>query len=205
MKSKQKGNLFIISAPSGTGKGTVINALLDKHKEDVFLSVSATTRSPREGEINGVHYHFKSKDEFESMIADNGFLEWAQFCDNYYGTPKKVVDEKLEKGINVLLEIEIQGAMKIMESDVDATFIFILPPSFDELRKRLEGRQTESEEVIEKRLETAKDELTYAEKYDYVVVNDIVENAVSNIESILNAEKCKTNKNLKLIEEVQKS
>ena len=202
--SKQKGTLFVISAPSGTGKGTVIRSLLDKHKEDVFLSVSATTRLPRDGEINGVHYHFKTKSEFEDMIANNGFLEWACFCDNYYGTPKETVNEKLEKGIDVLLEIEIQGAMKIMESNVDATFIFILPPSFDELRNRLIGRQTESADVIEKRLATAKDELAYAEKYDYVVVNDMVEDAVLNIESILNAEKLKTNKNLKLLEEVQK-
>ena len=204
MNSKRKGTLFVISAPSGTGKGTVIKALLDRHKDDVFLSVSATTRPPRDGEIDGVHYYFKEKDEFKKMISDNGFLEWACFCDNYYGTPKKVVDEKLNLGIDVLLEIEIQGAMKIMESYTEAVFIFILPPSFEELRNRLVNRNTESYDVIEKRLKTARDEFGYAEKYDYVVINDIVENAVSDIESILTAEKCRTNKNKKLLDEVQR-
>lgn len=194
----------MISAPSGTGKGTVIKALLDKHKDDVFLSVSATTRKPRDGEVDGVHYYFKGKQEFEKMISDNGFLEWACFCDNYYGTPKKVVDEKLNSGIDVLLEIEIQGAMKIMDSDTEAVFIFILPPSFEELRRRLVDRNTESDDVIEKRLKTAREEFGYAEKYDYIVVNDIVENAVSDIESILTAEKCRTNKNKKLLDEVQR-
>ena len=194
----------MISAPSGTGKGTIINELLDRHKDDVFLSVSATTRKPRDGEVDGIHYYFKEKDEFEKMISDNGFLEWACFCDNYYGTPKKIVDEKLDSGVNVLLEIEIQGAMKIMESDTDAVFIFILPPSFEELRRRLINRNTESIDVIEKRLETARDEFGYAEKYDYIVVNDIVEDAVSDVESILTAEKCRTNKNKNIIDEVQR-
>lgn len=204
MNSKRKGSLFVISAPSGTGKGTIINELLDRHKDDVFLSVSATTRKPRDGEVDGIHYYFKEKDEFEKMISDNGFLEWACFCDNYYGTPKKIVDEKLDSGVNVLLEIEIQGAMKIMESDTDAVFIFILPPSFEELRRRLINRNTESIDVIEKRLETARDEFGYAEKYDYIVVNDIVEDAVSDVESILTAEKCRTNKNKNIIDEVQR-
>ena len=204
MKINKRGTLFVISAPSGTGKGTVINALLVKHKDDVRLSVSATTRKPRDGEVDGIHYHFKTKAEFEEMIANDGFLEWASFCDNYYGTPKKFVDDNLQKGIDVLLEIEIQGAMKIMESGVDATFIFILPPSFEELRNRLIGRQTESIDVIEKRLETAKKELKYASKYDYIVVNDLVENAVYHIESILDAEKSKTYKNLNLLDEEQK-
>lgn len=200
MNNPAKGTLYVISGPSGTGKGTVIAEFLKKHGDDVFLSISATTRSPRNGEVDGEHYYFKTKEEFEKLISDDGFLEWASFCGNYYGTPKKYVDEALNSGKDVFLEIEIQGAMKIMEKDIGAKFIFILPPSVEELRRRLEGRKTESAEVIEKRMETAKKELPYAEKYDYAVVNDKVENAVFYIESILNAERCKN----KLIEEVQK-
>ncbi len=204
MTNNRKGTLFVISGPSGTGKGTVIKALLENHKDDVFLSISATTRSPRDGETDGVHYYFKTQDEFQSMIENNGLLEWACFCGNYYGTPKKSVDDMLENGIDVILEIEIQGAMKLKDNDVCAKYIFILPPSFEELKQRLIGRQTENPDVIEKRLETAKGELPYAEKYDYVVVNDDVEKAVYRIESIINAERCRVDKNKNLIEEVQK-
>lgn len=204
MRNNRKGTLFIISGPSGTGKGTVIKALLKNHNDDVFLSISATTRAPRDGEADGVHYYFKTQDEFKSMIDNDGLLEWACFCGNYYGTPKKTVDDMLESGIDVILEIEIQGAMKIKEKDIGAKYIFILPPSFEELRQRLIGRQTESADVINKRLETAKGELPYAEKYDYVVVNDDVEKAVYRIESIINAERCRVDKNKILIEEVQK-
>lgn len=204
MTNKRKGTLFVISGPSGTGKGTVIKALLKNHKDDVFLSISATTRLPRDGETDGVHYYFKTQDEFQAMIENNGLLEWACFCGNYYGTPKKSVDDMLENGVDVILEIEIQGAMKLKEKDVCAKYIFILPPSFEELKQRLIGRQTENAEVIEKRLETAKGELPYAQKYDYVVVNDDVEKAVYRIESIINAERCKVDKNKNLIEEVQK-
>ncbi len=204
MTNNRKGTLFVISGPSGTGKGTVIKALLENHNDDVFLSISATTRLPRDGETDGVHYYFKTQDEFQSMIENNGLLEWACFCGNYYGTPKKSVDDMLENGIDVILEIEIQGAMKLKEKDVCAKYIFILPPSFEELKQRLVGRQTENADVIEKRLETAKGELPYAQKYDYVVVNDDVEKAVCRIESIINAERCKVDKNKNLIEEVQK-
>jgi len=204
LTNNRKGTLFVISGPSGTGKGTVIKALLENHKDDVFLSISATTRLPRDGETDGTHYYFKTQDEFQSMIENNGLLEWACFCGNYYGTPKKSVDDMLETGIDVILEIEIQGAMKLKEKDVCAKYIFILPPSFEELKQRLIGRQTEPPDVIEKRLETAKGELPYAQKYDYVVVNDDVEKAVCRIESIINAERCRVDKNKNLIEEVQK-
>lgn len=204
LRNKRKGTLFIISGPSGTGKGTVIKELLKNHEKDVFLSISATTRAPRDGEADGIHYHFKTHDEFKTMIDNDGLLEWACFCGNYYGTPKKTVDDMLENGVDVILEIEIQGAMKIKEKDIGAKYIFILPPSFEELKQRLIGRQTESADVIEKRLETAKGELPYAEKYDYVVVNDDVEKAVGRIESIINAERCRVDKNKNLIEEVQK-
>ncbi len=204
MTNNRKGTLFVISGPSGTGKGTVIKALLENHKDDVFLSISATTRGPRDGEIDGTHYYFKTQDEFKSLIDNDGLLEWACFCGNYYGTPKKTVDDMLERGIDVILEIEIQGAMKIRDKNIGAKFIFILPPSFEELRQRIIGRQTESAEVIEKRMETAKGELPYAEKYDYVVMNDVIENAVCQIESIIYAERCRVDKNKNLIKEVQK-
>lgn len=199
MNNSRKGTLYVISGPSGTGKGTVIAEFLKKHEDDVFLSISATTRSPRNGEVDGRQYYFKTKEEFENLISEDGFLEWACFCGNYYGTPKKYVDDALNAGRDVFLEIEIQGAMKIMEKSIGAKFIFILPPSVAELRQRLEGRKTESADVIQKRMETAKKEIPYAEKYDYAVVNDNVEDAVFYIESILNAERCKN----KLIEEVQ--
>ena len=203
MSSKRKGTLFVVSGPSGTGKGTVIKRLLENHQNDVFLSVSATTRSPRNGEIDGTHYYFKSVNEFKNMIDNDGLLEWACFCGNYYGTPKKIVDDKLNSGIDVILEIEVQGAMKIKEKDLDARFIFILPPSFSELKARIVGRKTETDEVIEKRMVTAKEELLFAEKYDYVIMNDFVDNAVEQFESILNAERYKTDKNINLIKEVQ--
>lgn len=203
LNNKRKGTLFVVSGPSGTGKGTVIKRLLENHKSDVFLSVSATTRPPRNGEIDGAHYHFKSVDEFKSMIDNDGLLEWACFCGNYYGTPKAIVDDKLNSGIDVILEIEVQGAMKIKEKNLGAKFIFILPPSLSELKARIVGRNTETDDVIEKRMKTAKEELLFAEKYDYVIMNDVVDNAVEQFESILNAQRYKTDKNINIIKEVQ--
>lgn len=205
MNKNRQGTLFVISGASGTGKGTIIKELLENHKNDMFLSVSATTRSPRLGEVNGVHYFFKTEEEFKELVATDGLLEWACFCGNYYGTPRKTVEGMLSRGIDVILEIEIQGAMKIKEKDIGAKFIFILPPSFEELRRRLTERKTETGDVIEKRLNTARDELKYATEYDYVIVNDKVEDAVDCIENIINAEKCRVHKNLNLISEVQKS
>jgi len=203
LSNNRLGTLFVVSGPSGTGKGTVIKAFMEKHKDDVFLSVSATTRSPRNGEIDGVHYYFKSVDEFKDLIENDGLLEWACYCDNYYGTPKKTVNDMLQRGIDVILEIEIQGAMKIMEKNIGAKFIFILPPSFEELKKRIIGRKTETEDVIEKRMETAKVELSFADKYDFVVMNDVVEKAVEQFNIIINAERCRVDKNINLIREVQ--
>lgn len=181
---KTKGKLFVISGPSGTGKGTVLAKLFEKRK-DLWLSVSATSRAPRDGEENGVNYFFLSKDEFEKEIEENAFLEHACFCGNYYGTPKKYVEEKTENGINVILEIEVNGAMQIKKSCADAVLVFILPPSEAELENRLRGRATESDEVIKQRLETAKWEMSMADKYDYKIVNDSVENAVCEIEKII--------------------
>ena len=183
-----KGKLFIISGSSGVGKGTVIKELL-KHAGNLSLSVSSTTRKPREGEVHGKNYYFLSKDEFENAIKNDEFLEWAEFSSNKYGTSKKTVEEQLDKGQNVLLEIEVQGAMQVKKKIPEAVLIFILPPSRDELEKRLRGRGTESEEAISKRLNTIEFEMKESENYDYKVVNDTVERAVGEILSIY--ESCK--------------
>ncbi len=188
---KNSGLLVILSGPSGCGKGTVIKELL-RRNPNVFLSVSATTRLPREGEQDGIHYHFITKDRFESLIAEEGMLEYASYCDNYYGTPKAAVEEKLCAGKDVILEIEVQGALQVMNKRPDAVSIFILPPSAKELEHRLVGRNTEDRDTIDKRLAKAWDEITYASRYDYAVVNDDLMEAVQEIEAVLMAEKCKS-------------
>lgn len=171
MQDQKKGTLFVFSGPSGVGKGTLNSKLFAEFGEQMAFSVSATTRGPREGEIDGTHYFFISKQEFENRIANNDFLEYAQFAGNCYGTPKSYVMSLLEQGKNVLLEIEVQGAMQVMERMPECVSIFVLPPSFEELERRLRGRGTETEDKIVKRLETAKGELAYADKYRYQVVN----------------------------------
>ncbi len=186
-----KGVLFLVSGPSGAGKGTVLQSFLPKHP-DMFYSVSATTRAPRPGEIDGKNYFFMSQEAFKKLKDEGGFLESATFCGNSYGTPRKAVMEKLEKGIDVLLEIEVQGALQVMESYPEGVFIFIAPPSMEELRSRLIGRKTEEASVIEKRLTRAEDEMKLAEKYTYVVVNDVAERAAEDLEAILIAEKLRT-------------
>lgn len=185
-----KGILMVVSGPSGCGKGTVLAEILKSDK--IFYSVSATTRSPRPGETDGVNYYFLTKEKFEEMIAGSEMLEYASFCGNYYGTPRKPVEDMLEKGCHVILEIEVQGAMKIKEKCPDAVFIFILPPSLKELRRRLEKRGTESEEVIEKRLGEAAGEISQAYKYDYAVINGELSEAVDDLRSIIRAEELKT-------------
>ncbi len=186
-----KGVLFLVSGPSGAGKGTVLKRFLPKHP-DMFYSISATTRKPRPGEEDGVHYFFLSDEEFQKLREEGGFLESATFCGNSYGTPRAAVMEKLEKGIDVLLEIEVQGAQQVMESYPEGIFIFIAPPSMDELRARLIGRQTEEEDVVERRLTRAKEEMELANKYTYIVVNDIAERAAADLDAILIAEKLRT-------------
>lgn len=171
MQDQKRGTLFVFSGPSGVGKGTLNAKLFAEFGNQIAFSVSATTRAPREGEIDGKHYFFISKQDFENRIANNDFLEYAQFAGNCYGTPKSYVLSLLEKGKNVLLEIEVQGAMQVKERMPESVSVFILPPSFEELESRLRGRGTETEEKIQARLETAKRELEYASSYQYQIVN----------------------------------
>lgn len=195
------GLLVVVSGPSGCGKGTVLGQLL-KNDPNVFYSVSATTRSPREGEVDGVNYYFLSKQEFERKIAENGMLEYANYVGNYYGTPKQAVEEQCAAGHDVLLEIEVQGAIQVREKCPNAVFVFIAPPSMKELERRLVDRRTESEEVICSRLKAAETELQFASKYDYIVVNDTVEQAVSDLRAILRAEKCRSERMKNRLNEV---
>lgn len=195
-----KGTLFIVSGPSGCGKGTVLAEILKQ--DNVYYSVSATTRTPRPGEVNGVNYHFLSKDEFEKLIENGGMLEYANYCGNYYGTPKKPVEDMLAEGKNVILEIEVQGALKVMEKCPEAVSVFILPPSLKELRRRLHKRGTETEEVIEKRIGEAAGEIRKAINYDYVMINGELEIAVSDLLSIINSQKLKKENSEYLIDEV---
>ncbi|ERN53191.1 guanylate kinase [Alkalihalophilus marmarensis] len=187
---KEKGLLIVLSGPAGVGKGTVCGALR-KEETDIQYSVSATTRQPREGEVNGVNYFFKSRDQFEEMIKNDQLLEWAEYVGNYYGTPVDYVRQTLDNGQDIILEIEVQGALKVREKFPEGVFIFLMPPSLAELRARIVGRGTETEEVINKRMTVAREEIDMMKKYDYVVENDQVDLAVDRIKSIVIAEHCK--------------
>lgn len=196
---KNKGLLLVVSAPSGCGKGTILGEIL---KDDSFYySISATTRAPREGEQDGVNYHFITKEEFEQRIAQGGMLEYAQYCGNYYGTPKKEVEQMREAGRDVILEIEVEGAMKVRTLCPDAVFLFIAPPSVEELRRRLNKRGTEAAEVIKERVSQAARELSYADRYDYIIVNGELEKAIQDFRTVVRAEKLRT-KNGNKIDEV---
>ena len=198
-----KGRLIVFSAPSGCGKGTMLAEIL---KNEKFLcSVSATTRSPREGEIDGVNYHFLTREDFESRINAEQFLEHAEYCGNYYGTLMSEVDSYLDKGINVILEIEVQGAMKIREKRPEALFVFIAPPSVAELTRRLKKRGTETDEVIAERVSQAAGEIAAAEKYDYIIVNDALEDAVSDFFAVIRAEELKSENMGEILNEVLKN
>ena len=177
------GRLFVISGSSGVGKGTVINEFLRRHS-DFKLSISCTTRGKREGEEHGVNYFFLSQEEFRKCVDNNEFLEWAEFSGNCYGTKKEFVENCLSKGENLILEIDTKGALNVKKIMPEATLIFIAPPSVEELEARLRGRHTETEEAIQKRLASIKSEIENSKQYDYVVVNDTVENAVKKIEEI---------------------
>lgn len=202
MTKMNRGRLIVFSAPSGCGKGTMLAEITKNEK--FCCSVSATTRDPREGEIPNVSYYYITKEEFLKKVEENAFLEHAQYVDNFYGTYLSEVEPRLEKGINVILEIEVQGAMRVREARPDALLIFVLPPSIAELRRRLNKRGTEKQDVIEKRIAQAKEEIEYAPKYDYVIVNDALEDAVDDFFSIIRAEELKAAKSGELINEVKK-
>lgn len=195
--------MLVVSGPSGCGKGTVLKEVMKK--QDLYYSVSMTTREPREGEVNGVHYHFISKEQFEMMIAQNGVLEHAEYCGNYYGTPREAVEAMRNEGKDVVLEIEVVGAAQVRQNCPDAVFIFIAPPSMKELEHRLFGRGTEEIVVVQKRLEKAREELLYAPKYDYLVVNDSVEEAATNILQIIAAEQIRHRNKEEKVKEVLES
>ena len=189
----RKGVLLIISGPSGSGKGTIVERLVSDLGYSV--SVSATTRSPRPNEEEGIHYFFKSADSFKAMIDHEELLEHAQFCGNYYGTPIKYVESQLEEGKNIILEIEVQGAFQVKRKYEDAVLIFTMPPTLKELRRRLEFRGTEDKETIDRRIKRAEEELELLDKYDYIVINDTVDEAVKDIDCIVKAERMKCSRN----------
>ncbi len=196
MKLNDKGLLVVISGPSGVGKGTIRKALFEIPDNNFCYSVSMTTRKPREHEVDGQDYFFVTREEFERRIKENGFLEYAEFVGEYYGTPIDYIEKQMEAGKEVIVEIEVQGALQIQEKNLDAVFIFIVPPSKKALIERLKNRGTDSKEVIEKRVEKAEREYKLAYKYDYIVVNDEVYNAADRIYAIIRAEHAKTERSI---------
>ena len=182
-----KGILFVVSAPAGCGKDTILEQMFKK-TENVCYSVSATTRAPREGEVNGVHYHFMTREQFVEMIKDDAVLEYTEYCGNYYGTPRKAVEDMLSEGKDVILKIEVEGAMNIKRLFPESRLVFILPPSLAELERRLRKRGTETEEKIIERTAQAKNELEFAKDYDYLIVNGELEKAVDDLICIIRAE-----------------
>ena len=196
MKLNERGLLVVISGPSGVGKGTVRKALFEMEGHDLVYSISMTTRAPREGEVEGVDYFFVTKEEFEQRIKDDKFLEYAKFVGHYYGTPKDKVDEQIDKGKEVVLEIEVQRATQVREKAKDGVFIFIAPPNKEALYRRLLRRGTENTEMMQKRMDKADREFPLAHKYDYIVVNDEVTNAADRIMAIIRAEHAKTERSI---------
>ena len=197
-----KGSLVVVSGFSGAGKGTVMKRLLEKYN-DYALSVSATTRNPREGEVDGREYFFRSKEEFEKLIDEDALIEYAQYVGNYYGTPRSYVEEQLSQGKNVILEIEIQGAMKVKKKNPEALLVFVTPPTVEELKNRLVGRGTETEDVIADRLARAAEEAEGMGAYDYILVNDNLEECVDNLHQIIRSEHARTARNTEFVEEIR--
>ncbi len=200
---KERGLLIVISGPSGAGKGTICSELR-KEMPNLVYSVSMTTRDPRVGEKEGINYFFRTKEQFEELLAQGDFLEYAKVYDNYYGTPKAHVMDLLDEGKHVILEIDIQGAMQVKDAFSDGVFIYIVPPSLSVLSNRLNGRGTDAQDVINKRLSLASSELALAHRYDYIVVNDILDEAVEKVASILRAESCKISRNKEKIQDIYK-
>ena len=199
---QNKGILMVISGFSGAGKGTLVKKLLSEY-DNYALSISMTTRQPREGEEDGREYFFRTREQFEENIAKNGFIEYAQYCGNYYGTPKAYVEEQMQAGKDVILEIEIQGALKVKEKFPDALLLFVTPPSAEELKNRLIGRGTETMDVIESRLARAVEEAEGIESYDYLVVNDVLEDCVEEVHQIIQNEHYRVNRNESAIQEMR--
>ena len=199
----KRGLLIVLSGPSGVGKGTVRAAIFSKEEQKFVYSISATTRLPRTGETDGVDYFFKTREEFEQMIQNKQLLEYAEYVGNYYGTPLEYVENTLEQGKDVFLEIDVQGAIQVRELMPDGVFIFLTPPDLNELESRIVNRGTDSDEVIAKRMKTAREELELMKYYDYSVVNDTVDNAVQKIEAIIQTEHLRIIRNLDTIEELE--
>jgi len=204
---KDRGLLIVLSGPSGVGKGTVRKAIFDNYSNEFDYSISMTTRKRREGEKEGVDYYFRTKEEFEQLIAEDGLLEYAEYVGNYYGTPLEYVNQTLDEGRDVFLEIEVQGALKVREKMPEGIFIFLSPPDLDELKSRIVNRGTDSDEMIERRMHKAVEELKLIQYYDYVVENDTVKNAARKIRNIIESEHLKVTRNLReyaeIIEEME--
>lgn len=198
----RKGLLYVVSAPAGCGKDTILEQVLKKD-DNIFYSVSATTRSPRNGELDGIHYHFTTRCDFERLISGNEVLEYTEYCGNYYGTPRQAVLDMLDQGKDVVLKIEVEGAMNIKKAFPESVLVFILPPSLAELERRLRKRGTETEEKIIERTNQARKEIAFADSYDYVVVNADLEKAVEDLLTVFHGEKMTIKRNLRLIKEIQ--
>ncbi|WP_346910340.1 guanylate kinase [Faecalicatena orotica] len=199
----RRGILIVVSGFSGSGKGTLMKELLGRYKETYALSISATTRSPREGEVDGREYFFKTREEFEKMIAKDELIEYARYVENYYGTPREYVEKQLEAGKDVILEIEIQGALKVKEAFPDTLLLFVTPPSAEELKKRLVGRGTETMEVIESRMKRAVEEAEGMNRYDYLIINDELEVCTEQMHTIIQSEHHRSFRNTGFMKEIK--